>query len=165
MNAPRFAVIPAAYVYLRRGDEVLLQQRRNTGYMDDHWAAGAAGHVELGETAAMAASREAGEELGVVIDEDDLVPLTVMQRTDGTTSTIEQRVDWFFTASTWAGAPRVVEPRKCAEIAWFPLHALPTLIPPHERFVLEHLADGTLGSLTSFGYRRRSSSTPVAAGR
>ena len=68
----RFTVVPAAYVFLlRAGDdpagvpEVLLQLRRNTGYMDDHWAAAAAGHVERGETAVSAAHREAAEELGV----------------------------------------------------------------------------------------------------
>ena len=59
----RFRVVPAAYVFLLRpgadGDEVLLQLRRNTGYMDDHWAAAAAGHVERGETAYDAARREA----------------------------------------------------------------------------------------------------------
>lgn len=43
-SQPRtFALIPASYVYLRRDDQVLLQQRINTGYMDGHWAAGAAG--------------------------------------------------------------------------------------------------------------------------
>ena len=55
--------MPAAYVFLLRpgadGDEVLLQLRQNTGYMDDHWAAAAAGHVERGETAYDAARREA----------------------------------------------------------------------------------------------------------
>ena len=49
----------------RAGTEVLLQLRQNTGYMDDHWAAAAAGHVERGETAYDAARREALEELGV----------------------------------------------------------------------------------------------------
>ena len=52
------------------GPEVLLQLRQNTGYMDDHWAAAAAGHVEKGETAYDAARREAREE----IDVDDLRP-------------------------------------------------------------------------------------------
>ena len=65
----RFRVVPAAYVFLLRpgphGDEVLLQLRQNTGYMDDHWAAAAAGHVERGETAYDAARREALEEIGV----------------------------------------------------------------------------------------------------
>jgi 8-oxo-dGTP diphosphatase len=59
----RFRVVPAAYVFLLRagpdGEEVLLQRRQNTGYMDGHWAAAAAGHVERGETAYDAANREA----------------------------------------------------------------------------------------------------------
>ncbi|MGM7666162.1 NUDIX hydrolase [Microbacterium sp. A93] len=152
MNARGFAVIPAAYVYLRRGDEVLLQQRQNTGYMDGTWAAGAAGHIELGETAATAACRETREELDVVLSERDLVPLTVMQRTDGTTSPIEQRADWFFTASTWEGTPLVMEPRKCAEIAWFALQSLPDAMPPHERLVLDALAHGQLTAFMSFGF-------------
>ena len=45
----RFVVVPAAYVFLLRArarHRVLLQLRQNTGYMDDHWAAAAAGHVE-----------------------------------------------------------------------------------------------------------------------
>ena len=45
--------------------EVLLQLRQNTGYMDGHWAAAAAGHVERGETAYDAAQREAAEELDI----------------------------------------------------------------------------------------------------
>ena len=65
----RFVVVPAAYVFLMRdgvsGPEVLLQLRQNTGYMDDHWAAAAAGHVERGETAYDAARREALVELGI----------------------------------------------------------------------------------------------------
>jgi 8-oxo-dGTP diphosphatase len=42
----RFTVVPASYVFLLRdgsaGPEVLLQLRRNSGYVDDHWAAAAA---------------------------------------------------------------------------------------------------------------------------
>ena len=55
MTPERFVVVPAAYVFLLRdgvgGPEVLLQLRQGTGYMDNHWAAAAAGHVEKGETA------------------------------------------------------------------------------------------------------------------
>ena len=61
-----FALVPASYVLLLRGPEVLLQRRQNTGYMDGFWVAGAAGHVEPGETARHAAVREAREELGRV---------------------------------------------------------------------------------------------------
>jgi len=147
--------VPAAYVYLLRGDEVLLQRRRNTGYMDGKWVAGAAGHIELGETAAAAAAREAAEELGVRIGLAELRPATVMQRTDGTAAPIEQRADWFFTTTAWHGQPVVMEPDKCADIAWFPLDRLPDQIPGYERFVLDGLATGTLAPFTSFGFARR----------
>ena len=56
MAAHSFTLVPAAYVYLLRpapdsprdrdravsaSAQVLLQLRRNTGYMDGHWACGA----------------------------------------------------------------------------------------------------------------------------
>ena len=117
----RFVVVPAAYVFLLResdaGTEVLLQLRQNTGYMDDHWAAAAAGHVEKGETAYDAARREALEEIGV--DDLDLAFVTSMQRTRSA-EPIDERVDFFFTARSWSGEPRIVEPVKCAELQLVP---------------------------------------------
>ena len=117
----RFVVVPASYVFLLRdgvaGTEVLLQLRQNTGYMDDHWAAAAAGHVEKGETAYDAARREAREEIGV--DDLDLVFATSMQRTRGG-EPIDERIDFFFTARSWSGTPRIIEPAKCAALEWYP---------------------------------------------
>lgn len=87
---------------LRRDDQVLLQLRSNTGYRDDHWAAGAAGHVEEGESVFRAACREAFEELGVEVEESNLEPITAMHRTnrgpDRGDNGIDERVDFFFTA-------------------------------------------------------------------
>jgi len=61
-----FSLVPAAYVFLLREagprTEVLLQLRRHTGYMDDHWAAGIAGHVEANESVIQTAIREGREE-------------------------------------------------------------------------------------------------------
>lgn len=152
MVLARFSVVPAAYVYLRRDDWVLLQRRQNTGYMDGMWVAGAAGHIELGETAAATAVREAREELGVQLSIASLRPATIMQRTDGTAVPNEQRADWFFTATDWNGVPTVMEPHKCAEVAWFSLSALPDALPEYERFVLNGLAAGRLAPFTSFGF-------------
>jgi 8-oxo-dGTP diphosphatase len=149
----RFVVVPASYVFLLRdgayGPEVLLQLRQNTGYMDDHWGAAAAGHVEKGETAYDAARREAREE----IDVGDL-PLsfvTTMQRTRGG-EPIDERVDFFFTARSWSGEPRIVEPAKCADLRWFPLEALPDPVVPHELRVLQGIIDGELAPYTTFGW-------------
>jgi 8-oxo-dGTP pyrophosphatase MutT (NUDIX family) len=139
----RFVVVPASYVYLLRGGaagtEVLLQLRQNTGYMDGRWAAAAAGHVERGETAYDAARREAAEELDV--DGLDLVFELTMQRTQGG-DPIDERVDFFFSARSWRGDPRIVEPQKCAELRWWPLDALPGGVVPHESRALASLGAG-----------------------
>ena len=139
----RFVVVPAAYVFcLREGDsgpEVLLQLRQNTGYMDDHWAAGAAGHVERGETAYDAARREACEELG--LDDIALDFQFTMQRTQHAEA-IDERVDFFFTARSWSGEPRIMEPAKCADLRWWPLVSLPDTVVPHERHALDSLGSG-----------------------
>jgi 8-oxo-dGTP diphosphatase len=148
----RFAVIPAAYLYLRRGEQVLLQQRAGTGYMDGHWVAGAAGHIEFGETAAACAVREAAEELGVHVAEADLIAITVMQRTNGRPNPIEQRVDWFFAAERWQGTPQVMEPAKCAGVGWFSVADLPHPVPDYERQVLQALREPSAPFFSSFGF-------------
>ena len=153
MTHGRFVVVPAAYVFLLRegaaGTEVLLQLRQHTGYMDDHWAAAAAGHVERGETAYDAAHREALEELGVA--DLDLVFVTSMQRTRHD-QPIDERVDFFFTARSWSGEPRIVEPDKAADLRWCSLAALPDPVVPHELSVLESLRSGTTTAYSTFGF-------------
>lgn len=151
----RFVVVPAAYVFLLRVGascgrlKVLLQLRTGTGYMDDHWAAAAAGHVERGEDAVSAARREALEEIGVT--DLDLEFVTSMQRTRHDLP-IDERIDFFFTARSWSGEPRIVESAKAADLRWFALDELPEPVVPHERVVLEALRDGTIEPYTTFGF-------------
>jgi 8-oxo-dGTP pyrophosphatase MutT (NUDIX family) len=149
----RFAVVPAAYVvFLRGGDalEVLLQLRRGTGYMDDHWACAAAGHVERGESVFDAAAREAEEEVGVT--DVALTPLTAMQRSNNTGLAVDERVDYFFACTSWTGEPRIVEPEKCADLRWFRLDALPDPVVPHELAVLTAVRDGTVPPIVTHGF-------------
>lgn len=138
-------LIPVAYVVFRREDRILLQQRRGTGFMDGHWASGAAGHVEAGESVHQAACREAFEELGLSIGPRDLEPLAVLHRAPN-------RVDFFFQCTNWAGQPKLMEPDKAADLQWFDLDALPSPIIPHELHVLGQLRAGVpvIGSLGDF---------------
>ncbi len=144
-------LVPASYVVFRRDDQVLLQLRQGTGYMDGFWAAAAAGHVEAGESAVQAAVREAHEELGISIDPGQLVPLTTMHRSNGAGAADGQRVDFFFSCETWDGEPRLMEPDKAADLVWFQPDDLPHSVVPHERYVFERLGAG-LPALTTFGF-------------
>ena len=148
----RFQVVPAAYVVLRRADEVLLQLRRGTGYMDGYWACAAAGHVERGESVVAAAVREAREELGIDVAAADLLGLTGMHRTNGTGDPIDERVDWFFQCTRWTGVPVLQEPDKAADLRWFALDALPDPVVPHERAVLDALVSGSVPAVMTFGF-------------
>jgi len=136
----RTSLIAAAYVILRRGDEVLLQQRAGTGYRDGHWAV-IAGHVDPGESAHEAAVREALEEAGVTIDPAALRPLTTLHRFERGGPAVEQRVDFFFEARHWSGEASLQEADKAAAVGWYRLDALPDPVVPHELDLLELLRD------------------------
>ena len=173
MAAHSLTLVPAAYVYLLRpapgavgedaaaassATQVLLQLRRNTGYMDGHWACGASGHVEAAESVLETAVRETDEELGIGVEAKDLSALTAMHRTnDLGGAALEQRIDLFFTLRAWEGAPSVREPAKNAGLRWFSLTELPVAVPPHERHVLELLATSLDGGrpvppIITFGF-------------
>jgi 8-oxo-dGTP pyrophosphatase MutT (NUDIX family) len=152
----RFQVVPAAYVFPRRtvdgSEQVLLQLRQGTGYMDGHWAAAAAGHVEAGESVLDAAVREAAEELGIGIDPADLIALCAMHRTSAPHGPVDERVDFFFQCTRWRGEPRRREADKSADLRWFDLRDLPDLVVPHERQVLDALNQGTVPPVLLHGF-------------
>lgn len=134
----RVPLVPAAYVVVRRGDEVLLHLREGTGYMDGFWAL-PAGHVEAGETFPDAAARELREETGLTARE--LRPLCAMQRLVHGGPPVDQRIDVFFEAVGWSGEPAIGEADRAAALAWFPLTALPDPTMPFEAEVLRRLDD------------------------
>lgn len=128
-------LIPVAYVIFRRENQILLQRRCGTGFMDGYWSSGAAGHVQAGESVVHAACREALEELGVTVDPADLMPLTVLHRAPN-------RVDFFFQCTAWDGQPLLMEQDKSADLRWFELEELPSAVVPHELRVFEQLLTG-----------------------
>ncbi|MGH3368121.1 MAG: NUDIX domain-containing protein [Nocardioidaceae bacterium] len=151
-----YVLVPASYLLLLRdrlGErEVLLQRRANTGFMDNHWAAAAAGHVERGESCTAAGVREAREELGIEVALDDVVPLCAVHRHQDTDRAVDQRVDFFFTVARWRGEPRLVEDQKASALDWFDLSELPAPVVPHELAVLEALSSGRVPPVLTAGH-------------
>jgi len=110
------------------------------------------GEVEFGETVEAAALREAREELGVEVE---------IERTIGHTDQIlpASGVHWHlmaFLTRIVRGEPRIMEPEKSDELAWFEVDALPENCGIHHVIIpLQQL-----GWITEEEARRRIASTP-----
>lgn len=146
-----YRLIPAAYVVLRRDDEVLLSRRFQTGWRDGWWSL-PAGHVEGGESCVDAIVREAEEEIGVGLRAAELVPLCTVHRTGGNTDPIDERVDFFFAADTWSGEPTIREPDRCSDLGWYALKDLPEPVVDPVDKVLAGLQSGRLPAIFATGF-------------
>lgn len=120
----------AVHIFLRRQDQVLLLRRHNTGYEDGNYSV-VAGHVEFGETVTAAAVREAQEEVGIRLDEQDLKIVGVMHRRSEA-----ERVDFFVECSNWEGEVVNQEPDKCDDLRWVTVGDWPTNTIPYVRRAL-----------------------------
>ena len=127
----RFKLVAAVYVLFRRDDEILMLQRKNTGYHDGDYSL-VAGHVDGDEPLTAAAAREALEEAGVRIDPADLTLKLVMHRRQA-----DERLEFFFEACRWSGLIRNAEPDKCGDLSWFALDALPPATIPYIRTAID----------------------------
>ena len=147
-----FALVPAAFVVLRRGRQVVLLRRSGTGYRDGYWAL-PAGHVEPGESClAAAAARELAEETGVVLDRHALRPLCAQHRT-APGGPIEQRADYYYEADCPPEVDPVRrEPDKASDLGWFDLDDLPDPVVPPELDVLRALGSGMVPAILTFGF-------------
>jgi len=110
----RYRACIDVHLVLRRGEQVLLGQRHNTGYADGSWHL-PSGRTEDSESATSALIREAGEEIGVGIDPEAARFVHLMHH-----RTEAGRIALFFEATAWTGEPTNQEPDKCTGWDWFP---------------------------------------------
>lgn len=141
MAAPteRFKLKAAVYVLMRRGEEVLLLQRKNTGYQDGNYGL-PAGHMDGNELATHAAAREAKEEVGITVDPGDLHLVHTTHRLD--TGISSERLELYFETQRWNGEPENMEPDKCDNTAWYPIAELPPNTIPLLRHVIQLSSKG-----------------------
>src|SRR3989338_6065202 len=144
MQREHFLFIPEVSLLLIRDGRIFLLRRQNTGYEDGKYCF-VAGHKEKGETARQAMVREAKEEVGIDVCEEDLSLVHFMHRsTEG-----HERAAFFFTTSSYGGEPHNAEPEKCSECGWFSLGRLPAMIP-YMRSALDRYSHGEVYS--EFGW-------------
>lgn len=137
-KAARAYLLGVHLLFLENG-RVLLLRRNNTGYEDGNYGL-VEGHWEAGESVLAAAVREAREEAGVEVREQDIAVVHCLfheQRAD-------TRLRVFFRVHRWTGEPHNAEPEKCDDLQWFPLRALPDNIVPYARDMLKAWAQGDL---------------------
>lgn len=121
------------HLILEKNDKILLMKRRNTGFCDGMYSL-PAGKLEPSERVAEAVVREAKEELGIEIKEDDLDPVVVMHR-KGNDS---ERIDFFFKAKKWNKNIQNCEPDKCEDLLWSTKNSIPTNTIPYIKYVINN---------------------------
>ena len=135
------AIQEVSLVLIRDGTVCLLR-RANTGYEDGKYCF-PAGHKEPGEAPTVAVCREAKEETGIRVDPAHVRHVHTMHRHcyDRVDDPDHERVAYFFAATEWEGEPANVEPTKCDDLGWFPLDAVPEMMP-YMKVALDHIRKG-----------------------
>lgn len=123
---------------LIRGNEILMHERKNSGYMDGMLSF-VAGHVADGESYTQAIIREAKEEAGIDVAKEDLDMRVVLHR-----KTDRQQIGLYFVCSKWKGEPVVMEPEKCGGLFWMSMDKLPDNVIPYIRRAIEMYKKGII---------------------
>lgn len=128
----RFKLIPSVYALLIKDEKILLLRRVNTGFEDGNYGL-VSGHADGEETMREAMKREALEEAGVAIKNEDMQLVLTMHRRceDG------ERIDFFFVIKDWVGDIKNMELNKCDDLSWFALNNLPPNTIAYIRVAIE----------------------------
>lgn len=126
---------------------ILLQKRQNTGIQDNKYDLSCSGHLEANETVKEAMTREAKEELGIVIKEQDLIynSTTHARFSDGEYLLIS------FVTNKYEGIPSIMEPNKCSELKWYEINTLPKEIIENRKIMIEHYQNHT--NYNEYGFK------------
>lgn len=130
------------FLLLVENGKVLLL-RRHDDHLKDHYMP-VAGHVDEGETLTGALIREAKEEAGIHIHQNDLHLLCVMPHPHapykGKTADI---INFVFLCEKYDGSVQNNEPHKCDKMGFYSLDNLPTPLTPHTQKAIEAYQHGT----------------------
>jgi 8-oxo-dGTP pyrophosphatase MutT (NUDIX family) len=133
----RLKVPVAVHLLLFKDDQILLSRRYNTGWNDGNYGV-VSGHIDGDETMYEAMKREASEEAGIDILEEDLEIVQVMHRK----KTDEERIDYFLICKKYNGTITNTEPNKCDDLSFFNINNLPDNMVEYVKAGIENYMAG-----------------------
>ncbi|MEV0190636.1 NUDIX domain-containing protein [Kitasatospora purpeofusca] len=140
-------LVVGVHLVLSEAGRVLLGRRSNTRYAAGMWHL-PAGHMERGEPVTRSMTREAEEEIGITIAEDDLLLVHTLHHLDADDG--RSRLQLFFRPTRYEGRLRNAEPHKCSELRWWPLNGLPDDTVPYTAHALAAITRGS--ALSTVGW-------------
>lgn len=123
MSKERAKFLSSIYLIIENDEGKILLQRRQGTKLWPGYLALPAGHIDEGENDPYAASiREAREELGIIITEEQLQePFVVCRRN----KSLPPYFDVYFKVTGFEGQIEIKEPEKCSELVWAAPNNLP----------------------------------------
>lgn len=110
----RNAIPVTVQLILEKDNKILFMKRKNTGYEDGKYCL-PGGHVEKNEEIKKAMIREAKEEIGIDVKNENLILYKVLDRKINEES---EYIDFIFKSNKWSGKIQNIEKDKCEEIVW-----------------------------------------------
>lgn len=113
----------ASVSFILEKDNKFLLFYRTDGYFKDGWWVLPAGHIEENETATQTVIREAKEELGIDVEQKDVIFAHLVHNLVGE----NKRMDFYFLVKNFKGEIQNLEPTKCSNMTFFDKDNLPPL--------------------------------------
>lgn len=120
------SVITVGIILLNDNNEVLLQKRCNTGYMDGMYAL-VSGHLEKNESLVNAIIREVKEEINLDIRSCNVTFVCFIR------SGNDNYINSYFKCDNFDGKIENMEIDKCLDLKWFNIDHLPDNIIPNDK--------------------------------
>lgn len=122
----------AVYGILEKDGKIAILQRQNTWYYDGGYCF-PAWHIEEWETATQAMIREIDEEVGVVVNEEDITPIVILQRIAD-----REYFDVCYMVKKREWEPHNKEENKASWLFRFDRESIPDYVAPEGKKFLEH---------------------------
>lgn len=133
----RFKLVVAVHLILIQDGKILLLRRYNTGYEDGNYSV-VAGHIDGNESVIQAMQREAKEEAGITIQQEDLEIVHAMHRK----AKDRESIDYFLFCKKYDGEIKIMEKDKCDELKFYDINDLPKNVIPYVRKGIEYYLNG-----------------------